>query len=81
MKDKEKQRESARLRMQRMREKRNKSVTENKENVTPTLVTPIKDVTPELPLLPVIKFDLVKVLDIQKKMQDYYDANRRREQW
>ncbi len=64
-----------------MREKRNKSVTENKENVTPTLVTPIKDVTPELPLLPVIKFDLVKVLDIQKKMQDYYDANRRREQW
>lgn len=90
-KDKEAQKEANKKASQKARERRKgmtQGMTGNSKNVIPKTVIPSKNVIPakntvipELPPLPIIKFDPAKVLGIQKKMQDYYDANKRREQW
>lgn len=66
--------------MKRMRDRKKGITKDNEKDVIPTKRV-IPNVIPIVPPLPVIKFDLGKVLAIQKKMADYYDANRRKEQW
>ena len=74
-KGKEEARKSARERQRKHRQ----GVTGCDENVTPLVVTPIKDVTPAVTpyIPPIVRFDPAKVLLMQKRMQDYYDENRR----